>query len=172
MNRRKKQNNDNKMLNKAIRFSIIFLLLFAGSGSLIIYRTKIPEKKFTPIYGKLEKIETKKEFGKYGRNYAILFGIKGVENIYGIYGGTKDQAIKKENKMNLNIGDKYTFLIDNSVVNTFDNINLGVRVIKKENKTVYKESVKAEFWFGIIFIITGIISSTLFYYFGKRKFGK
>jgi hypothetical protein len=172
MNRKKIKKHNEKMLNKAIMYSIFYLLLFTGGGSLIIYRTKIPEKEFNPIYGTLEKIETKKEFGKYDRNYAILFRIKGVENSYGIYGGTKDQVINKEKKMNLNIGEKYTFLIDNSVINSFDNINLGVRIIKKGNRIVYKEKVKAEFWFGIIFIVTGIISSSLFYYFGKRKFGK
>ena len=78
----------------------------------------------------------------------------------------------KKKELNLNIGEKYTFLLDNSVMETHDNISFGVRKIKNEEKTVFKENLKAEFWFGMALIVLGIISFFIFYYFGKRKYGK
>jgi Trk-type K+ transport system membrane component len=172
MNRRKIHKHNKKMLHKAIMFSILFLIFFTYCGSLLIYRSYIPENKLQKITGIIENVETKKGFGKYGRSFGILLSLKNTKKTYGIYGGTKTQAFEKENKMNLNIGEKYTFLIDDSVMDSFDNINLGIRKIKNGEKTVFRENLKAHFWFGMAFIILGILSSFIFYYFGKRKFGK
>jgi hypothetical protein len=151
---------------------MLYLIFFIACGSLLIYRSNISDTDLKKITAIVDNVETKHGFGKYGRNYGILLSIKGKENLYGIYGGTKEQALTKEREINLNIGKKYTFLLDNSVMGSYANINFGVRKIKNGDKTVYEENLKAEFWLGIVFIILGIMSSFIFYYFGKRKFGK
>jgi len=172
MSSKKNRKANKKMLNKSIRFSILYLIFFTFCGSLLIHRSNIPETGLKKITGIIENIETKKGFGKYDRNYGILISLKGERKKYGIYGGTDEQALTKKKELNLNIGEKYTFLLDNSVMETHDNISFGVRKIKNEEKTVFKENLKAEFWFGIAFIVLGIISFFIFYYFGKRKYGK
>lgn len=163
-----------KKLNKSIVISILFLVFFVSIGSSILYRARITENKLSTIYGKIEKLEIKKVFNPFrkrdAKNYSILFHLKGKQNIYGIYSGTKNQTLKKKTNMNLKLLEEYIFLIDNSVQNSFNNINLGVKIIKKKNKVVFKENNKAEIFFGRIFIIMGIISSSILYYIAKRKF--
>ena len=88
----------------------------------------------------------------------VLEGIKG---LYGIYGGTKEQALKKKKKLNLNLDKEYTLFIDNSMGNSFDNTNFGVRIIKNGENILFKENMKSEFSFGIIFILMGIIFSSI-----------
>ena len=168
------RNKKNKeKLKKSITTSIFFLLFFAGIGSLIIYRAYIPENKLTPKSGILKSVELKKIVSPLRKrdveSYSILLKLEGVRNLYGIYGGTKKQAIKRKNKLNLNLEKKYTILIDNSVVNNLDNTNLGVRIIKNGENIIFTENTKAEMFFGKIFILMGIISSLLFYYFARKK---
>lgn len=171
---RKDKNNKDKY-KKAILTSIFFLCFFIGIGTFIIYRASIPENKLTPLSGTLKSIELKENLNPLNKrevkNYSILLNLDGIPDVYGIYGGTREQALKKKKLLNLNLHKKYTLLIDGSVVNGFDQTNLGIRVIKSGEKIIFKENRKSDVYFGIIFIAMGVVSSLLFYGFARRKFG-
>ena len=170
-------NRKNKeKLKKSIMTSIFFLLFFTGIGSLIIHRTNIPENKLKSISGILKSVELKQIVNPLRKrdveNYAVLLKLEGEPILYGIYGGTKEQALKTKKKLNLNIEKKYKLLIDNSVENGFDKTNLGIKIIKNRENIIFKENTKAELFFGKIFILMGIFSSSLFYIFARKKFEK
>lgn len=170
-----KNKNNRDKFNKSILISVFFLIFFVGIGSLIIYRTSIPENKLKPINGILKSVELKKVVNILRKrdieSYSILIHLEGIKGLYGIYGGTKEQALKKKKKLNLNLDKEYTLFIDNSMGNSFDNTNFGVRIIKNGENILFKENMKSEFSFGIIFILMGIIFSSIFYFLARKKFG-
>jgi len=151
--------------------SLLSFLFFVALGILLIYRGTIPESALKRIDGILKNAETLDGYGNVGRNYAILLNLEGESTLYGINAGTKEQALKKEKALNLTAGKSYSFYVDRSVSIAHKNVNLGVRVIKQGNNIVYQESMKAHIVFGMILIFMGVISSGLFYFLGKKKFG-
>jgi len=78
--------------------------------------------------------------------------------------------VKKLRDLKLIVGTNYQLFIDPSIKPDFNGINLGVRKMKLRDKIIYKENTDAYFIFGLIFILLGFISSTLFYLLDKRKF--
>ena len=163
-------------MNKAKRrqanqFAVVFLLFFSGLGLLLIYRANMTDADLTRIDGLLENIETKDGHGKYGRRYAIEMDIQNQNILYGIYAGTKEQAFEKERKLHLTIGRMYSFYVDPSVSRDFNDINLGIRMIKEQDNMIYQENMKAHYVFGTLAIVMGLGSSSLLYFLGKKKFG-
>jgi hypothetical protein len=156
---------------QANRYSILSLLFFGAIGFLLIYRVSIKDSEFIRIDGTLKHVVTKDGFGKYGRSYAILMNLEGEDVLYGIYAGTKKQSFEKTSSLSLTTGQNYSIYIDPTVTTGFDKTNLGVRVIQKGREIVYKDNMKAHFGFGVISIIMGLISSSVFYFLGKKRFG-
>lgn len=165
--------NQNKH-KEAKLYSALLFLFFCICGCLLIYRGSTPMSKLKKIEGKLIKYEVRKGFGNFGtkgqRNYAIIIEIEGQSKYYGIYAGTNEQAKSKYKKIKLDVGKIYSFFIDPTVTNV-ENVNLGIRLIKFKNNTLYKEVMKSHVFFGWLFIILGILSGLIFYVIGKRKFG-
>lgn len=159
--------------NKLKKNSIFLLVFFVGIGIILILRANNSENKLTQINGKLINIELKKITQPFKLreidNYSILLNLEETDVLYGIYGGTKKQAINNKKRLNLNLQQEYTFLIDASVKNGIDNTNLGIRVIKKGDTIVFKENMKPYKSFGMFFIIIGVISSALLYFISKKK---
>jgi len=158
----------NKKRKQANRFAILFLLFFCICGGLLISR--ISDNKFMKYQGILEKAETSKGFGNYGRSYAILLDFQDSEEKFGMYGGTKEQANRKLKNLELVTGNDYTLFIDPSVHSDLNGIILGIRKIKRETEVIDKENMNAHKIFGLLFILLGIISSASFYLIAKRKF--
>lgn len=150
---------------KKIRSLIIMGVLFIGMGVLLLYRANLKEVDFSKIDGKLTSISIKKHRklsggGLNSFNYSIIFKIENKETRYGIYTGTQKQANRKLNKLKAQLkqGEKYSFYIDPTAFKKLNNIQLGVRQIKKGTKTMYKESNKATIGFGKIAIALGVLS--------------
>lgn len=161
MNKKRKQRN---------RFAILSLLFFSLVGGLLIYRSGISDSQFRTYQGTLEKAEISKGFGNYGRNYAILLDFKDLEEKLGLYGGTKEQAVRKLSSLELHTGTNYRLFIDKSVSYGLNGINLGIRKIMKGTEVIYNENMLAHKVFGLLFILLGMIPSTTFYLIAKRKF--
>lgn len=163
-------NNMNKKRKQANRLGLLFLTFFSLCGAFLIYRSGISEKDLLTYEGVLEKAITSSGFGNYGRNYAILLEFKESDKTFGIYGGTKEQANRQLKEMDLISGNYYEILVEQTVGEYFNGINLGIRQIKCNSKEIYKVNNNASFAFGLTFILLGIISSGLFYLIAKRKF--
>ncbi len=147
--------NMNKKRKQANRVGLLFLTFFSLCGGLLIYRSGISEKDLLTYDGILETAITSSGYGNHGRNYAILLEFKDSDKVFGMYGGTKEQANRQLKEMDLISGNHYEILIDETVGKDFDGIYLGIRQIKSNSKEIYKEHKNASFAFGLMFILLG-----------------
>lgn len=133
---------------------IILLAILVG-GLLFLYRFGLSLEDLTKIEAKvlekkLEQVSSHKGSGRFGLTFKVDISVIK----FGVYVGTKDQALYNNLLSKIDTGRIYTFLIDPSVL--IDNgINLGVREIKLNDTNIYKESKKFHLFIGIFFTLLG-----------------
>jgi hypothetical protein len=88
------------------------------------------------------------------KSYALTFTITGYRDKIGIYLGTEQQAKADETLRLIDIGKTYIFLLD-PTVGTNNGINLGIREIFLNEKSIYKSSSIFNLVVGIFCIMLG-----------------
>lgn len=163
---------DYKVIKQAKIYSFILFLLFVTCGTLLIHRRNLSESELHQINGNVIHTEIKKGFVNLGptgpRNYALIIEIENQDSFYGIYAGTKDQALAKKNEIVLSSKNKYSFFIDPTTGKSH-NVNLGIRKIKLGDKVIYQENMKPHVVFGVVLIILGVLSAVFFVYLERKK---
>ena len=139
-------------------------------GLLLIYRGQQTIDNLYKFNGTVTNL-TIQEFqsGKSGLAYSLDFGISETERIYGIYLGTKEQADNNNLKSKIEIGKTYNFYIDQTVTPSFDGHTLGIREIRNNDKTIYKDNPKANYIGGSLFLTMGIGALLILIYAFSRK---
>ena len=139
-------------------------------GLLLIYRGQQTIDNLYKFNGTITNL-TIQEFqsGKSGLAYSLDFRFSETDKIYGIYLGTKKQADNNNLKSKIEIGKTYTFYADQTVTPSFDGHTLGIREIRNNEQTIYKDNQKANYIGGSIFLTMGIGTLLILIYANRRK---
>ena len=139
-------------------------------GLLLIYRGQHTLDNLYKFNGTVNNL-TIQEFqsGKSGLAYSLDFGLSETNKIYGIYLGTKEQADNDKLKSKIEIGKTYTFYTDQTVIPSFDGHTLGIREIRNNEETIYKDNPKANYIGGSLFLTMGIGTLLILIYADRRK---
>ena len=154
---------------RANRMSVLFLLCFSAAGILLLHRSKFNATDLQLIESQINSVDTLGGFGNYGRNYAIILNAEKFGNYYGLYAGTKDQALRVLNDLNIRLGQTYKLYVDPTVV-SLNGYNLGIRMIENQDVVIYKENMSVQWIMGITLILMGMFSSSGLYLIAKKKF--
>ncbi len=138
-------------MQKLIAYLMIFVLFTMGILSL--YRFFSNSKSFHRIEAKVLEKNLEMVSAR-SKSYALTFTIAGYKDKIGIYLGTEQQAKADETLRLIDIGKTYLFLLDPTIV-TDNNINLGVREILLNEKSVYKSSSTFDLVAGVFCIMLG-----------------
>lgn len=93
---------------------------------------------------------------KQNNRYGLTFSNSNNQDKLGIYLGTYNQASQSHLLSSIDTGSLYTALVDPSV-STINGINLGVKEINLNGKTIFKESNKFNLIGGLIFTTLGLV---------------
>ncbi len=153
------------MLNKFTPFLIA--ILFIGLGLLLLYRSVLGTGDLTIIEGKVkdkqvEQISSRKGKAKYG----LTFTLDNHSGKLGVFGGS-DRSSSTELAALIDTTQIYQFYIDPTVVAS-NGIDLGVRQIKLNNTTIYKESTAFNLLGGLFFMLLGGVSLFVLNKYSKR----
>jgi len=156
---------------KQNRTTLIFTtIVFIAGGLLLIYRGLQPIDNLYKFSGTVANLTIQElESGKSGYRYSLDFALGETEKVYGIYLGTKDQADKNELKNKIELGKTYTFYVDQTVSPSADGNTLGIRSIENDGQMIYKESSKASYIGGSLFLTMGLVTLLILIYWDKRK---
>lgn len=140
-------------MQKFTTYVILFIIL--GGGLLSLYRVFLSSNNLTMINAKIlaKKIEIVSTHNQSNR-YGLTFELDNHKDKLGIYLGTKDQSSSNRIPDLVDTNKVYTFLVD-PMVSTDNGINLGLREIKLNGISVYKESQKFNLFLGIFFTLLG-----------------
>ena len=137
--------------------SVLFLLCFSAAGILLLYRSKFNTTDLQSIESQINSVDTLSGFGNYGRNYAIILDAEKVGNYYGLYAGTRDQALRVLNDLNIRLGQTYKLYVDPTLVNS-NGYNSGIRMIENQGVVIYKENVLVQWIMGVTLILMDVTS--------------
>ncbi len=156
---------------KQNKTTLIFLtILCILGGVFLIYRGQQTIDNLYKFNGTVSSF-TIQEFqsGKSGLAYSLNFGFSHTDKIYGIYLGTKKQAFNNNLKSKIEIGKTYTFYLDQSVLPNFEGHTLGIREIRNNGQTIYKDNPKANYIGGMLFLTMGLGTLLILIYTERRK---
>lgn len=145
------------------------LILILGAGLMLMYRGCLGTESLKKIEARVlaKKVELVSEHNQTGR-YGLTFFIENYSDKLGVYVGTKDQSENNELLRLIDTIRIYTFFIDPTV--TADNgINLGVREIKLNDTSIYKESGNLSFIVGLFFTVLSSAGLIIVHKFRRRK---
>ena len=152
-------------MQKAITY--IILVAFFLSGLLLVYRSALQSNDLEKVQGRvthktIEQVHRHK--GKY--YYAVTFRLEGHPTKLGMYNGQESYhpVISEVDTVSI-----YTFLIDPTVTQTVNGLNLGIREIYSGDIAIYKESNLSSLVGGMIFCMMALIAGGLLWVYDKKK---
>ena len=131
------------------KYIVLFILLV--SGMMLLYRVF---HKLTKVNSKLSQIKIEPYYlmHKDSTHYAVTFKVDNFNDRLGIYIGAKKQLLNNK-VINLLDSNKFYALLIDETVPSYDGMNLGVRKIILNGKTIYKESQLVNLFGGCISLI-------------------
>lgn len=149
---------------------ILTTIVFIAGGLLLIYRGLQPIDNLYKFSGTVTNLTIHEfESDKSGYRYSLDFSLDETEKVYGIYLGTKDQADKNELKNKIELGKTYTFYVDQTVSPSVGGHTLGIQSIENNGQIIYKESSKANYVGGALFLSMGLGTLLILLYWDRRK---
>lgn len=120
---------------------------------MLMYRGYLGTESLKKIEARVlaKKVELVSEYNQTGR-YGLTFIVENYSDKLGVYFGTKEQSENNELLRLIDTIRTFTFFIDPTVL-ADNGINLGVREIKYNDKSIYKESGNYSFIIGLFFTV-------------------
>jgi hypothetical protein len=146
----------------------LILMVILILGLVLIYRSLLTTSDWIMIQSKVyrQKIETSSS-AKGGIRYALVFDIDKEPNRIGIFLGTSGKSDNNKIFDLVDTAKLYKFYLDPTVI-ADNGIQLGVRKIEYDGKTIYKESNTFNILGGAILTLLGAVGLFIIYRF-KRK---